>query len=58
MYQQALETKEKDLYYFETRDDMMEELPRILRKGDTILVKASHGMQFEKVVEQIKEEAD
>lgn len=58
MYQQALKTKEKELYYFETRDDMMKELPRILRKGDTILVKASHGMQFEKVVAQIKEEAD
>lgn len=54
MYQQALETKETGIYYFETRDDMMEELPRILKKGDTILVKASHGMQFEKVVAQLK----
>lgn len=54
MYQQALETKETGIYYFATRDDMLEELPHILKKGDTILVKASHGMQFEKVVAQLK----
>lgn len=61
MYEQAVKTNETilgkrktQLYYFETREQMMEELPHILKKGDTILIKASHGMQFEKVVAQLK----
>lgn len=43
-----------ELHYFETRDEMLESLPEILQRGDTILVKASHGMQFEKVIEELK----
>ena len=43
-----------ELHYFETRDEMLKSLSDILQKGDTILVKASHGMQFEKVVEELK----
>jgi len=42
-----------EIYYFSTRDEMISSLSGILRKQDTILVKASHGMQFEKVVEMI-----
>lgn len=42
-----------EIYYFPTRDEMLSNLSGILRKQDTILVKASHGMQFEKVVEMI-----
>ena len=34
---------------------MLEGLPGILKKGDTVLVKASHGMQFEKAVEFLKD---
>lgn len=61
MYEQAAKTNETisgrgktQLYYFENKEQMMEELPRILKKGDTILIKASHGMQFERVVAQLK----
>jgi UDP-N-acetylmuramoyl-tripeptide--D-alanyl-D-alanine ligase len=36
--------------YFETRDALIEKLPGILQENDTILVKASHGMGFEHVV--------
>ncbi len=42
-----------ELYYFSGRDEMLQELSGILRKQDTILVKASHGMAFEKVVEAL-----
>ncbi|MDE6975696.1 MAG: UDP-N-acetylmuramoyl-tripeptide--D-alanyl-D-alanine ligase, partial [Lachnospiraceae bacterium] len=42
------------VYYFRTRDEMMSELPGILRQGDSILVKASHGMRFETVVELLQ----
>lgn len=62
MYRQAVKTAEKrpdggktEIRYFETRDAMLDGLFAILQKGDTILVKASHGMKFEKVVEKIKE---
>ncbi|MDE7285561.1 MAG: UDP-N-acetylmuramoyl-tripeptide--D-alanyl-D-alanine ligase, partial [Lachnospiraceae bacterium] len=61
MYEQAMKMNQSisskrkvKLYYFETREEMMEKLPNILKKGDTILIKASHGMQFEKVVSQLK----
>lgn len=47
-----------DSFYFQTRDEMLEKLPGILKKQDTILVKASHGMQFEKVVERIAKTPD
>lgn len=60
IYDKALEAsaasignKAAQLFYFETREQMMEKLPDILQKDDTILVKASHGMQFEKVVNMI-----
>ncbi len=42
--------RKKEVYYFETRDEMLQELPEILKTGDSILVKASHGMHFEEVV--------
>lgn len=42
------------VYYFRTRDEMMSELPGILRQGDSILVKASHGMRFDTVVELLQ----
>ena len=40
--------------WFETRDQLIEHLPEWLRDGDTVLVKASHSMAFEKIVEAIE----
>lgn len=58
MYEQAVCTKKRrgagektEIYYFAKRDEMIRELPGLLKADDTILVKASHGMAFEKVVE-------
>ena len=59
MYEGACEKAEnvlaaaqkRETYYFETREEMLQELPQILKAGDSILVKASHGMHFEKVIE-------
>lgn len=42
------------IYYFATREDLLGKLSDILQPGDTILVKASHGMGFDKVVEILK----
>ncbi len=43
------------VYYFATRDEMLVELKSLIKPGDSVLVKASHGMQFEKVVEYLSE---
>ena len=42
-----------ELLYFETRDELIEALPSIIKEDDTILVKASHFMEFEKVVKAL-----
>ena len=48
---------ECEVYHFETRDDMIASLLSYVKEGDNILIKASHFMDFPKVVEAlIKEE--
>ena len=42
-----------EIFYFEDRACLLEGINKILKPGDTILIKASHGMGFEKVVEQL-----
>ena len=37
--------------YFETQDDLLAALPKLIRNGDVILVKASRGMYLEHTVE-------
>lgn len=37
--------------HYETLDELLSNLNRLTKKGDTLLVKASHFMHFEKVVE-------
>ncbi|MDF2537905.1 MAG: hypothetical protein K0S76_926 [Herbinix sp.] len=54
MYDGACEKFKGKLLYFETRDKLIESLPAILKKGDTILVKASHGMGFDQVVKALQ----
>ena len=40
--------------YFETKEDALQKLPAIIQKGDVVLVKASHSMEFEKIVDELK----
>lgn len=40
-------------YYFPDRETLEEELKTLLKEGDTILVKASHGMELSHVVEML-----
>jgi UDP-N-acetylmuramoyl-tripeptide--D-alanyl-D-alanine ligase len=42
-----------EVFYFEERDAMTEALCTYVREGDTVLVKASHFMEFPKVVEAL-----
>lgn len=41
------------LFYFETQMELINSLPNLLLEGDTILVKASHFMGFDKVVKAL-----
>lgn len=41
--------------YFETKEQLIENLPQLINKGDVVLVKASHSMAFEKIVDSLKE---
>ena len=40
-----------EVYYFKTRDEMIVSLKEYVKEGDNILIKASHFMNFPKVVE-------
>ena len=38
------------VYHFATKEEFFEQATTLLQKGDTVLVKASHGMDFAKIV--------
>lgn len=45
-----------DIRHYESREALAEALPALLREGDTVLVKASHFMQFEKLVRLLSQD--
>ena len=47
-----------EVFYFPTREEMTSQLLEYLQEGDTVLVKASHFMDYPKVVEAIKEKGN
>ena len=44
----------KEVLWFPTLAALLDGLPELIQDNDTILVKASHGMHFEKVVEKLR----
>lgn len=40
--------------HYKNKEDFFKEMDKILLKGDTILVKASHGMEFAKIIEWLQ----
>ena len=56
MYDAAVERNDgsKNIRYFADREELLKSLPGLLEPEDTILVKASHGMGFDMVVETLK----
>ena len=40
--------------HFQTKEEFLLQMETLLKKGDTILVKASHGMHFPEIVEKLK----
>ena len=55
MFSGALELAPDRARYFETTDSLANSLPSLLLKGDTVLVKASHGMRLDRIVQLLKE---
>jgi UDP-N-acetylmuramoyl-tripeptide--D-alanyl-D-alanine ligase len=55
-YKKAAEAANPDceIFYFPTRDEMLSSLLGYVREGDTVLVKASHFMQFPEVVSALQ----
>ena len=52
----GIEAKNPSLTFrhFNTREELTAALPLLLSKGDSILVKASHFMEFEEIVDYLK----
>lgn len=44
---------ERESWFFPMKDSFYSVLPSLIREGDTVLVKASHGMHFEDIVEEL-----
>ena len=44
------------VYHFPSKDAFFRKMDQILQTGDTILVKASHGMEFPEIVECLRKE--
>lgn len=41
------------IYHFDTKQAFLDDVQNILKKGDTVLLKASHGMGFAELVEKL-----
>lgn len=57
MYSGALAGKKtgQEIIYYKTREELLEKLETVLQNGDTVLVKASHGMGFSRVVDFLQQ---
>lgn len=43
------------LIYLSSKDRLISQLPHIIHKGDSVLIKASHGMGFDEIVDILKD---
>lgn len=50
----AGENPDIDIYHYETKAEFLEHIDSLITARDTILVKASHGMEFPEIVEALK----
>ena len=49
--------KSSAVLYFKTKQDFLGKIRNVVKKDDTILVKASHFMEFPEIVKKLSEEA-
>ena len=52
--QRRIQGNKNAAYYFETKEEFMSKIDTIIQKGDTVMVKASHSMNFPEIVEKLK----
>lgn len=45
---------EREGWHFPLKDAFLSVLPSLIKRGDTVLVKASHSMKFEEIVEELR----
>lgn len=45
-----------EIYHFPSKEAFFRDMDQILHDGDTVLVKASHGMEFPEIVERLRKE--
>ncbi|MCM1182449.1 MAG: UDP-N-acetylmuramoyl-tripeptide--D-alanyl-D-alanine ligase [Roseburia sp.] len=50
----SVERSESSVYYFKDKAELLTQLKELLHTGDTVLVKASHGMHFEELIPVIE----
>lgn len=50
----ASEGANTEALWFETKEDFLAQMHQLLKAGDNILVKASHGMHFSEIVDALK----
>ena len=48
-------SSDQKVYYFVDKQSFLAEKDFVLQNGDTVLLKASHGMGFTKLVEALQE---
>lgn len=54
IYEGYKEKGTKDAYYFETKEAFIENIMHIIQKEDCVLLKASRGMHFEALIEEVR----
>ena len=47
--------KSSAVLYFKTKQDFLEKIRNVVKKDDTILVKASHGMEFPEIIDVLRQ---
>lgn len=47
--------KNSVVLYFKTKQDFLDKIQNVIKKEDTILIKASHGMEFPEIIEVLKQ---
>ena len=52
----AVQSANPDMYvkHFDTLEELLNQLPALTKKGDTLLIKASHSMNFDKIVKALQ----
>lgn len=56
IYDGYREKSDGEAYYFETVAEFLQAKDSILKKNDAVLIKASHGMHLEEIVQKLNEE--